>query len=410
MIDSYTETKDCIYKGERYSVRDNGAVMRHAREGKRVRKDDGVWTFGIKSPQDGYLYFGYVGGHRIHIIVANAFLGVRDSKVYVVDHIDTNRCNNRVENLRWLTRLENILNNEITRNKIIYLCGSIEAFIENPAILRERSTGDPSLDWMRTVTQEEAKIAYENVKKYWEEQVKDPKPLIGSKMDQRVYQPTSAQKLETSISADTINPSSNRTSYVISPSEWSEMIKPLSKPRVPAVVTPSTDTLIEQCDTFEKKQHATFGKDIIMSLTPKAAQSNEFYDNKRFEYPSTPQGEYDNPLQAYADALYEGAPFWRGNNGKREYVAVRWAFSNNKESLLVITQSAYVWRSDGNGDVVETPISTLAKNEYEEAEINYSLNEIEYRDGVYIHTRPVDGFLPLEYIEEVFDNMTTKQN
>ena len=37
-----------------------------------------------------------------------------------IDHIDTNRCNNRKENLRWFTKLENALNNEITRNKIIY--------------------------------------------------------------------------------------------------------------------------------------------------------------------------------------------------------------------------------------------------------------------------------------------------
>ena len=37
--------KECEYKGELYSVRDNGAVRRHPREGKRLRKDDDVWTF-----------------------------------------------------------------------------------------------------------------------------------------------------------------------------------------------------------------------------------------------------------------------------------------------------------------------------------------------------------------------------
>ena len=129
------------------------------------------------------MHFGNSNGHRIHIIVATAFLGAKDSKIYVVDHIDTNRCNNRVENLRWFTKLENALNNEITRNKIIYFCGSIEAFIENPKILQERIEGEPSLDWMRTVTKEEAHIAYENIKKYWEGQITNPKPFVGGKIN-----------------------------------------------------------------------------------------------------------------------------------------------------------------------------------------------------------------------------------
>ena len=46
ILNDYTEIKECSYKGEHYSVRDNGAVLRHAREGKRIRKDDNTWTFG----------------------------------------------------------------------------------------------------------------------------------------------------------------------------------------------------------------------------------------------------------------------------------------------------------------------------------------------------------------------------
>lgn len=37
-INEYTRETTCEYKGEVYSVRDNGAVMRHAREGKKARK------------------------------------------------------------------------------------------------------------------------------------------------------------------------------------------------------------------------------------------------------------------------------------------------------------------------------------------------------------------------------------
>ena len=54
-VDEYNETKDCIYKDEHYSVRDNGAVMRHPREGKRLRKDDNVWTFGKPNEKTGYM-------------------------------------------------------------------------------------------------------------------------------------------------------------------------------------------------------------------------------------------------------------------------------------------------------------------------------------------------------------------
>ena len=36
-VNEYTREITCEYKGEVYSVRDNGAVMRHAREGKKAR-------------------------------------------------------------------------------------------------------------------------------------------------------------------------------------------------------------------------------------------------------------------------------------------------------------------------------------------------------------------------------------
>jgi len=105
----------------------------------------------------------YIGQHRVHIIVATAFYGENDSKVYVVDHIDTNRCNNRAENLRWLTRLENALLNEDTCRKITYLCGGdIMKFINNPSCLHDLAQ-DPDISWMRTVTAEEAKTAYARV-------------------------------------------------------------------------------------------------------------------------------------------------------------------------------------------------------------------------------------------------------
>ena len=164
LLEEYSDVRECDYKGEHYSVRDNGAVMRHPRPGKKPRPSDNVWTFGTRDDKTAYMKFGT---HRVHIIVAIAFLGERDSKIYVVDHIDTNRCNNRIENLRWLTRLENVLNNPLTRKRIEWLCGGdIQKFIDNPACLRTDDPKAQDLSWMRTVSAEEAKIAMENLMRW----------------------------------------------------------------------------------------------------------------------------------------------------------------------------------------------------------------------------------------------------
>ena len=170
LIDNYLLEKTCTYKGETYRVRDNGAVYRQPRTEGRLRKDDCKWTFGEKNATNGYMY---IGQHRVHIIVATAFFGENDSKVYVVDHIDANRCNNRAENLRWLTRLENALLNEDTCRKITYLCGGdIMKFVNNPSCLRDLANA-PDISWMRTVTAEEAKSAYARVQSMRRQQQKN---------------------------------------------------------------------------------------------------------------------------------------------------------------------------------------------------------------------------------------------
>ena len=89
-VNDYNVVKDCVYKEESYSVRDNGAVMRHAREGKRRRKDDNIWTFGKPNEKTGYME---IAGQSVHRIVAFAFLGNPPTTQHVVDHIDTNRRN-----------------------------------------------------------------------------------------------------------------------------------------------------------------------------------------------------------------------------------------------------------------------------------------------------------------------------
>lgn len=396
MINYYKEVRECIYKDEHYSVRDNGAVMRHLREGKKARKDDGVWTFGIKNTQNGYMHFGNANGHRVHIIVATAFYGARDSKIYVVDHIDTNRCNNRVENLRWFTKLENALNNEITRNKIIYICGSIEAFIENPSILRERLVGEPSLEWMRTVTKEEAATAFENLKQYWAEQAKNPKPLAGGKMNDSVYrkQSTSTQTVQTLPSEKHVFTSTKGMSdFVVSNDEWEQITQP--------VRTPYSPNDINEEIAEDKEQGANY----IMSQTPKAAQEINFMSDKPCFYPQTPQEDSDNPLLTYANRLVPGCVFWKNHEGKRDYIVEKCALSASGNSLIIMTKAGYIWGNRDNGETIEIPITSLSNDDYNDDELNRQLAEVIYENGVFIHKRPEVGFMPKEYLEELYEKL-----
>jgi len=159
-VDDFGCEKECRYHGETYSVRDNGAVKRHTQLGRKKRKLDNVWTFGKESEKTGYME---IAGERVHRIVAFAFLGKPPKNDYVVDHIDTNRRNNRPENLRWVTKLENVLNNPITRARIENICGSIETFLANPSLLNGHENTDPNFNWMRTVSREEARASLERL-------------------------------------------------------------------------------------------------------------------------------------------------------------------------------------------------------------------------------------------------------
>lgn len=272
-VNDYTQEKECIYKDERYYVRDNGAVWRHPREGKKPRPNDCQWTFGKPNNKTGYME---IGSARVHIIVAMAFYGVRDTKIYVVDHIDTNRQNNRLENLRWLTRLENVLLNPISRKKIEYICGcSAEEFLANPEKYRDKFQYNTGVGWMRTVTKEEGVQCLKNLSE-WAASNKQPS---GGSMGEWVYRPLT-----------------NSHSHV---------------------------------EEISKEQ------DFVMSLTSGAAQRNWRTPS---EFPCTPQEVNDSPLATYAENLKKGDIFAQNQYGAS--LIIDSGFSEDQQTLYVMTESS----------------------------------------------------------------------
>ena len=276
--DFYKEIRECTYKGEVYSVRDNGAVMRHSRQGKRIRKHDNVWTFGKTNEKTGY---NRIGIESVHRIVAFAFLGEPPTAQHVVDHIDTNRQNNRPENLRWLTRLDNALNNPITRARIENICGSIEVFINNPAILRGHEKIDPNFQWMRAVSPDEAKASFERLTN-WAKEHPAPK---GEKLGEWVFQEKKNQ---------------------YSKEKMFELMKEMA--------------MINKFD----------------SLTPNVVQVKW---RTPTEFPLCPQEQFSESLKEYKKRLNPGVVFSR--NYYNESIVVDTEFVDDNDTLLVLCRGIY---------------------------------------------------------------------
>jgi len=242
----FSHEVECIHKGERYAVRDNGEVFRYSPIGKRPRPNDNEWTFGKPNSQKGYMEIASVPIHRI---VATAFYGAPPTKDHVVDHIDTNKQNNRAENLRWVTRLENILLNPVTIKRITIVCGSVEAFLADPSAFRD-SFPEPNLAWMGTVSKEEGQLSLKRLLA-WAEGDKHPS---GGSLGEWIFNRNTKQN-------------------------WSAVAN-------------------------------TSAPDIIMSKTPGAAQTNWSIP---CEFPCCPQGYTEAPILAYAEKLETGAVFCRND-------------------------------------------------------------------------------------------------
>ena len=176
-LDQYLREVEIEFEGENYLVRDNGALYRKHRSGRRRSRVDDNWTFGTCENFSGYMR---IGAHEVHRIVAFAFHGAPPSDKYVVDHIDAVKGNNCANNLRWVTRLDNVLRHPSSRKLIIDAYGSLEAYFENPAAASEV---DPAIAWLRSVSREEAQRTRDQLD-MWAESDGRPK---GDNMVRRVY-------------------------------------------------------------------------------------------------------------------------------------------------------------------------------------------------------------------------------
>ena len=282
LLDVFDREMRCEYKGRIYLVRDNGAICRLSSKGYRPTKLDNVWTFGKPNDKTGYML---LAGQSVHRIVAFAFLGNPPSDQYVVDHVDTNRRNNRPDNLRWVTRLENVLNNPITRARIENLCG-IEAFLADPSVLRGHEKIDPNFSWMRAVSKDEARTSYENLLKWSKE---PPKPQGGS-LGEWVFQ------------------EKNSLPYINSPTSF------LSHEPIE----------LEPIDTPNE----------TVSLTPNAVQVNWHTPS---EFPCCPKKSATNPLEDYKSNMQVDSVFCK--NDIYSSLVIDAAITDEGKALWVMTRS-----------------------------------------------------------------------
>lgn len=324
--DFFKEVRVCDYKGEHYSVRDNGAVMRHPRIGRRVTKYDNVWTFG-KVNQNGY---NCIASVRVHRIVIIAFHGEPPTPQHIVDHIDTNRQNNRPENLRWVTKLENILGNDITRAKIIFLCGSVEAFLKDPSILRGYESLDTNFSWMRAVSPEEARISRERLTQW----AKNPPASNGGLTGEWIFEATRLKNNKSARRAKRLNETTPQK-----PISAEEIIRMSQSVRLPV-----------QQDKIEASHE-------YPSLTSNVVQ---VYWKTPTEFPLCPQERVEKPLMEYKTRLTPGSVFCQ--NEYTNSLVIDSALVDSSSALIVMCQS-----SD------------------EGALKPWSLAKITYSDGKYYH-------------------------
>ena len=94
----------------------NGFYINDKGKVKRLRNDKAM-KVDIYTSSKGYKYFILFNSRNkekvyIHRAVAKLFIPNNDKSKYIVDHINRNKTDNQVSNLRWVNHSENMINRD----------------------------------------------------------------------------------------------------------------------------------------------------------------------------------------------------------------------------------------------------------------------------------------------------------
>lgn len=345
----YNREEISHYKDDYYSVRDNGAILRHPRENGRKRQLDNKWTFGKPNKRTGYME---IASKRVHRIVAYAFHGDPPTDKHVVDHIDTNKQNNRPENLRWVTRFENIILNPITAKRISLVCGSVEAFLEDPSKYRDNFP-EPNLSWMCTVSKAQAQASRENLINW----ATSDKTFAGGSLGEWVmYREITANQdeieeifkqieLKTGINRQQLchNKLKRNKFYEARKYAAKQLRSKLSMSdyqigKILGISATTVNLYLEVTSDWYSQDHAEVRdkqfriKSEKSDIIPKNIIQRNW--GTESEYPSCPQSTGDNPISEYATGLDENSLFFR--NQYYFTLVIKHQIIDSGKSLLVL--------------------------------------------------------------------------
>ncbi|OIQ41740.1 MAG: hypothetical protein BM563_00035 [Bacteroidetes bacterium MedPE-SWsnd-G1] len=301
LFDINKTEKICEYRSETYRVRENGSVFRLQRTNKRKRPLDEKWTFGKPCKNKGYMNFS---SETVHRIVATAFHGKQPSVQHIVDHIDTNKKNNRPENLRWITRLENILLNPITLSRIIFKYGSIDNFLDNPSKPTDGEL-EQNFEWMRTVTKEESDNTRRNLEN-WAKEGKIPK---GGQLGEWIHTKFNPFNLKTDIKTSN-KPKNPNTPKIIGRHPIKSYYDNLNKGDILFCQDDEIHFVLEKEMTNSQQMKVTAIQDLSSSHIAfywyEIIYNGRFYEHiRRDVFYRKPTEEYRNILELFSKAVQQ---------------------------------------------------------------------------------------------------------